>query len=72
MRRIVGAARVMLAFPAKYREVRGDDGSTAIWFAFESPEVDRALVRIDLLKQYAWTPVERPSWPDSEWAQMDT
>ena len=72
VRRIVGAARVMVAFPARYREVRGADGSTALWFNFQSPEVvDRALVTLDLLKPYAWTPVERPSWPDSEWKQID-
>lgn len=71
VRRILDAARIMLAFPARYREVRGADGSTALWFNFQGPEVDRALVTIDRLKPYAWTPVERPSWPDSEWKQID-
>jgi hypothetical protein len=71
VRRIVGAARMIQAFPARYREVRGVDGSTAIWFDFPSPDVDRALVTLDLLKPYAWTPVERPAWPDSEWRQLD-
>lgn len=71
VRRILGAARMMLDFPARYREVREADGSTALWFNFQSVEVDRALVTIDRLKSYAWTPVERPSWPDSEWKQID-
>ena len=62
---------MMLAIPARYRQVRGADGSTALWFNFQSREVDRALVSIDLLKPYAWTPVERPSCADSEWLEID-
>jgi len=72
VRRVLGAAQMTLAIPARYREVRGADGSTALWFNFQSPQVDRALVTIDLLKPYAWTPAERPSWPDSEWEQIDS
>jgi hypothetical protein len=48
----------------------GANGSTALWFAFERPEVDRILVTIDSLKPYAWTPVQRPVWPDPEWTRI--
>ena len=56
---------------ARYRELRGTDGSTALWFNFQSEEIDRTLVTTALLKPYEWMPVQRPPWSDSDWKQLE-
>ena len=70
LRHILQVLDLFAPCPARYREVRGADGSLALWFNFQRREMDRALVAVDLLKLYPWTPVQRPSWSDSEWKQL--